>query len=165
MPLAVWLGTVICGHRNGVNVAACTDTIRGKILDATRIGAYQKEAAMYAGVSENTLCRWLRTGRADIANGDEETECATFVTEFEAAEANAVIRALTVIHRAAAEGDWKAAVSWLSRRHPGRWGEHGRMDVTVTPVDPESIELAQLIREAKAKQAADEERLRRGEIE
>lgn len=141
-------------------MAACTDVIRARILDATRIGAYQKEAAAYAGVGENTLCTWLRRGRADEAAG-RESVYADFVGEFEQAEAAAVIRALGVVQRAAViDNDWRAAMALLARRHPDRWGEHGRVDVQVTPVEPADIELTALIRQAQAKQDADEVRLR-----
>ncbi len=136
-------------------MAACTDTIRGKILEATRVGAYQKEAAMYAGIGENTLCTWLRRGRADEAAG-RESIYADFLAEFEVAEADAVIRALTVVQRAVVGGEWRAAMTLLARRHPDRWGEHGRVAVTVEHVDPETIELRQMIDAARAKQQAEE---------
>lgn len=141
---------------------ALTADVRARICDAVRIGAYQVEAARFAGVSESALLSWLRSGREDVAAGRADTPHASFVAEYEQAEAQAVIRALTVVQRAAAEGDWRAAMGWLSRRHADRWGERGQVDVTVTRVDPADIELAALIREAKVRQAAEESRLRAG---
>ncbi len=139
--------------------SALTPDVQARICDAIRIGAYQVEAARFAGISENTLLSWLRTGRADLEAGND-TPQAALVAEFRQAEAQAVVRALTVVQRAAAEGDWRAAMGWLSRRHSGRWGERGQVDVQVTRVDPADIELSALIREAKARQAADEAALR-----
>jgi hypothetical protein len=138
---------------------ALTPDVQAKVCDAMRIGAYQKEAARFAGVAENTLLSWLKTGRADVADGEDSVH-ARFVADFEAAEAQAVIRGLTVVQRAAAEGDWRAAMTWMARRHPDRWGERGQVDVRVEHVDPADLELTQLIAEAQAKQAAEEERLR-----
>ncbi|KPM55753.1 hypothetical protein ACG83_10780 [Frankia sp. R43] len=139
-----------------------TPEVQARICDAIGIGAYQVEAARFAGVAENTLLGWLRAGRRDLAEGQEDTAHARFVAEYEQAEAKAVIRALTVVQRAAAEGDWRAAMGWLSRRHTQRWGERGQVDVQVTRVDPADIELAALIREAKARTAVEEEALRQG---
>lgn len=139
-----------------------TPDVRAKVCDAMRIGAYQVEAARYAGIGENTLSGWLKTGRADIAAGDGGSVHAQFAAEFAAAEAQAVIRALTVVQRAAAEGDWRAATTWMARRHPQRWSERGQMAVTVEHVDPADIELSALIRQAKAEQAKEEAALRGG---
>ena len=136
--------------------------VRAKLCDAMRIGCYQYEAAQFAGISENTLLAWLRTGRADAAEGREGTLHAEFVAEFEAAESQAVVRALTVVQRAAAAGDWRAAMGWLSRRHSDRWADRGQVAVTVSPVDPEDIELAGLIKAAKSRVAATEAELRGG---
>lgn len=140
---------------------ALTPDVRARICDAMRIGAYQVEAARFAGISESALLSWLRSGRDDIDAG-RATAHASFVADFEAAEAEAVIRALTVVQRAWKDGDWRAAMGWLSRRHPHHWGERGQVDVTVTRVDPADIELAALIRQAKARQAVEEDRLRAG---
>ncbi len=139
--------------------SALTPEVQARVCDAIRIGAYQVEAARLAGISENTLLAWLRTGRADLEAGNG-TPQAALVTEFRQAEAQAVVRALTVVQRAAAGGDWRAAMGWLSRRHSDRWGERGQVDVQATRVDPADIELSALIREAKARQAADEAALR-----
>jgi hypothetical protein len=142
-----------------------TPDVAGKICDAMKVGAYQYEAAQYAGVHPNSLTNWLRTGRADIAAGDEGTLYAEFVAEFEQSENRAVMRALASIQTAAAGGDWRAAMTWLSRRHPDRWGEHAQLGVTVNHADERDVELIGMIREAKAKQAVEEARLRGGEAE
>lgn len=140
---------------------ALTPDVRTKICDAMRIGAYQVEAARFAGVSENALLGWLKSGRDDAEAG-LDTPHSSFAADFETAQAQAVVRALTVVQRAMNEGDWRAAMGWLSRRHADRWGERGQVDVTVTRVDPADIELAALIRQAKARQAVEEDRLRAG---
>jgi hypothetical protein len=142
-----------------------TPDVAGKICDAMKVGAYQYEAAQYAGIHPNSLTNWLRTGRADIAGGDEGTLYAAFALEFEQAENRAVMRALASIQTAAAGGDWRAAMAWLSRRHSERWGERGQVAVDVHHLDADDVELMALIRQAKAKSAADEELLRRGEGE
>lgn len=142
-----------------------TPGVAGMICDAMKVGAFQYEAAKYAGIHPNSLTNWLRTGRADIAAGDEGTLYAEFVSEFEQSENRAVMRALASIQTAASSGDWRAALAWLSRRHADRWGERGQVDVTVRHLDAEDIELIGMIREAKIKQTVEEARLRGDETE
>lgn len=109
--------------------SSLTPEVRAKLVDSMRIGSYQIEAAHYAGISEKTLITWLQTGRRDIAEGNADTPHAILVHEIEEAEAKAVIGAVSVMQRAAAQGDWKAAVAWLSRRHPDRWGSKVNVSV------------------------------------
>ena len=92
-----------------------TPEIQQKIVWALRLGNYRKSAAEYAGVSERTLCDWMR-------RGTEETHgaYADFCQEVVAAEQAAEIRALGVIQQAA-KRDWKAAAWFLERKHPERY--------------------------------------------
>lgn len=124
-----------------------TPEVHAKICDAMKIGCYQYEAAQYAGIGENTLVNWLRRGREDLAGGRTKTLHATFLADFEAAEAQAVVRALSVVQRAAASGDWRAAMGWLSRRHPGRWAD--RQHVTAE-VAVDAGEFAKVVGELAA---------------
>ncbi len=81
-------------------------------------GAYAETAAAAAGVSKDTLYRWLR--------GARQTHATPLLLELSdavrKAMAQAELRDLQVVQVAANEGDWKAAAWRLERRNPRRWG-------------------------------------------
>ncbi|WP_018503000.1 hypothetical protein [Parafrankia discariae] len=138
-----------------------TDDVAAKLCAAMRVGSYQVEAARFAGIGQNTLTTWLRRGRDDIAAGRLDTAHARLVAEFEQAEATAVVGALGVIQRAAAAGDWRAALAWLGRRHSDRWGEKGPGTTVVNVgVEPGDIDLVKAVQAAQEKAAAQVETLR-----
>jgi len=72
-------------------------------LVSLRAGNTRTAAAGVAGVTRQTLYRWL----------DED---ATFRDAVEKAEGNAESRMLRVIEDAAISGTWQAAAWWLERR-------------------------------------------------
>jgi transposase len=84
---------------------------------------YQRDAARYAGIGRSTLYRWLERGEAD-SDGGIESEHGVLWARVVRAEAVAEVEAVAVLHRAMDEdgGNWRAAVAFLSRRYPSRWG-------------------------------------------
>lgn len=83
---------------------ALTDTIRQRLLEALRIGASYALAAQYAGISEDTLSRWIRQG--DQPSG--RREFAELCEQITKARAHCAISALVTIEKAA-PNDWRAA--------------------------------------------------------
>jgi hypothetical protein len=76
-----------------------------RLLDALRAGNTRLHAARYAGVGENTFGDWLRHFR-------------DFRDLVEKAEADAIVRHVANIAKAAADGQWTASAWWLERRYP-----------------------------------------------
>jgi hypothetical protein len=87
------------------------------IVNALRVGNTRRAAAAAAEVSKDTFYRWL--------------EDATFCDAVEKAEADAELRFLGVIAKAAPIR-WQAAAWWLERR---RHEEYGRRDRVETSID------------------------------
>lgn len=87
-----------------------------RIISAIRMGATQRLAASYAGVTEDTIIAW-RKRHPD------------FLDAFKVAEGEASVGWLKVIENAANEGTWQAAAWKLERRYPD---EYGRQSVSVT---------------------------------
>ena len=87
-----------------------------RIINAIRMGATQRLAASYAGVTEDTIIAW-RKRHPD------------FLDAFKIAEGEASVGWLNVIENAAREGTWQAAAWKLERRYPD---EYGRQTVSVT---------------------------------
>ena len=74
-------------------------------------------AAKAAGVSRQTVYNWLERGRAARSG-----KLRAFADAVDQAEAEAEVTAVACIRTAMEAGDWRAAVEYLKRRHPDRWG-------------------------------------------
>jgi len=102
-----------------------------QLLAALRLGAPQSLAADYIGVGESTLRRWIAMGRdeQDRVDDGEPADPAVaphlaLVLAVDRARAEAALRALAQIRKAAQDGRWQAAGWLLERQFPeefGRW--------------------------------------------
>lgn len=92
-----------------------TDEVKRRLLEAIRAGTPVEVAAEYAGIARSTFYRWL-------ALADTEERYRGFREEVRKAEAEAHVHAAAVIRKAIADGDWRAALKYLERRHPQDWG-------------------------------------------
>lgn len=114
-----------------------------QIIEAIRNGAYLESAARAAGVSPSTVYLWLERGH----RGEEPY--SEFLEAYLIADAEAENAVVAVITTKALEGDARAAVAFLERRHRSRWGrfsnpreaddhvrELGRYDPDVPPPSP-----------------------------
>ncbi|MGG3737207.1 hypothetical protein [Aeribacillus pallidus] len=148
-----------------------TPEIQKKIIDAVRAGNYMETAAAYAGISKDTLYRWLKQG-ARAKSGKYKA----FHDAIEKALAEAEVRDVMIIANAATS-DWKAAAWRLERKFPDKWGRKEKLsadlnhsgqvtkreeyDISITHNilnDPESKELAkQLLRRRNALKRSDEQ--------
>lgn len=106
--------------------------IMGKIVASLRAGAYPETAAALAGINRDTLYDWLKKGRGDDKTPPREP-FATFAREVEAAMAEAELRDLEILRRAAEDGVWQASAWRLERRWPQRWGR--RQEIGITGVE------------------------------
>lgn len=88
-----------------------------RLLEALRAGNTRKDASLYAGIDLHTFARWMNN--------------ATFATAIEKAEADAVVRNVAQIAKAAQDGTWTAAAWWLERRRPEDYGRRDRVEITV----------------------------------
>lgn len=92
-----------------------TAEVQGRIVAAIRAGNYAEAAAQSAGISASTLYRWLARGELEASGPFRQFREAVVL-----AEAEAEVHAVAVIRRAMPD-DWRAALAYLERRHPGRW--------------------------------------------
>jgi transposase len=103
-----------------------TPEVQDKIVTALRAGNYQETAATYAGISVPTFYRWMEQG----ATPDADVIYREFREAVEKAKADAEVRDVALIDRAAADGNWQAAAWKLERKFPNRWGRVNRTEVT-----------------------------------
>jgi transposase len=95
-----------------------TPQTQARIVEAIEAGNYIEVAAQCAGISKNTLYRWLAMANEDGA----EDRYVDFRDALEKARANAEARNLRVIQQAANDGTWQAAAWYLERTAWQRWG-------------------------------------------
>jgi transposase len=86
-----------------------------RVFAAIRVGATERLACKYAGISEDTLGRW-KTNNADFAD------------RFKTAEGEAAIGWLSVIE-AASKTQWQAAAWKLERRYPADYSIQAQLNI------------------------------------
>lgn len=124
-----------------------------KIVSAVRAGSYLDDAAALAGVSRHALFEWLAKGRQaqEKANTghdltDRETLYADFTDAVETARAEAQLRNVAIIQKAANEGTWQAAAWFLERTNPRKWGRFETVEVGVAEDRPVEVsDIASLL--------------------
>lgn len=123
------------GEREGAGAPTkLDDDLTGKICQAIRAGNYMETAAAYAGVPRSTLYDWLKRGR-----DRPDSVYGALVEQVELAVAEAEVRDVALIAKAADDGVWQASAWRLERRYPDRYGRRtrhdvsGRVDVRPTP--------------------------------
>lgn len=98
---------------------------QAQIINAVRAGAYIETAAAAAGINKETLYAWLKRG-----NQEPNGIYAAFVEAMHEATAQAEIRDVLTLSKAAADGDWRAAAWRLERKFPKRWGTVNRTEIS-----------------------------------
>jgi hypothetical protein len=76
-----------------------------RLLDALRAGNTIQHACRYADISDETYANWSRRS-------------LEFLERVKKAEADAIVRHVANIAKAAADGQWTASAWWLERRYP-----------------------------------------------
>lgn len=115
-----------------------TPQVQEKIIQAISAGNYQDIAARYAGVDPATFYRWMEKGASDQAPENYRK----FREAVESAKAQAEVRSVTLIQRAAQNGTWQAAAWYLERSAPQRWSRYGRVEVTGAGGGALSVEVS-----------------------
>lgn len=114
-----------------------TKELQQKIISALTAGNYQDTAAAYAGISTSCFYNWLERGKKErdrLAAGEKAKKTEQIFLEFvdaiESARAQAEVRSVALIQKAANDGTWQAAAWYLERSHPQRWGRLNRTEIS-----------------------------------
>ena len=94
-----------------------TQEIQLRLCEALRVGASLYHAAQYAGISEKTLCRWIKLGKKQ-----EDSTFGQLLQGIEKAKADLVVSLLLKINHAANK-HWKAATWKLEHLYPEYYGK------------------------------------------
>jgi len=125
-----------------------TPDTQSRIVEALRAGNYIDAACAYAGIGTTTYYRWMQRAQDPTAPDIYRD----FRDAVERARAEAEIRNVGLIQRAASDGTWQAAAWFLERSHPRKWGRHDRHEVTGPDGGP--VELAVDAQSLEARLAA-----------
>ncbi len=115
------------GRKTGGRRTKLTAEVQEKIVSAIRAGNYANVAAGYAGIGERTFYRWLQRGQEA-----KQGLYRQFWQAVKKAEREAEVRAVAIIQKHM-EDNWQAAMTYLERKFPGRWGRRDRLRVDLNP--------------------------------
>lgn len=116
------------------------EEMQDRIAAALRLGYYQEQAAIMAGVSPSTYYDWLKRGTVTDENPDPQEPFAAFAIVVAEARAEAEGYYINII-RTAAGDSWQAAAWFLERSYPARWGRKERIEHVGSDADPVVIKL------------------------
>lgn len=105
-----------------------TPRVQEQVLTALKAGNTRRASCGYAGVSEDTFARWL-----DIQ--------PDFAEQVKKAEADAEVRHVANIAKAAGKGTWQASAWWLERKQYQDWRRRDEVSLKQL-TDDELIERA-----------------------
>ena len=110
----------------------CTPARIKAIAEIVSRGNYITSACRLIGIGERTGYQWLEKGEDDLESGNVGTVYAQYAQAIKKAEAEAEDKMIAVVRTAAVESkNWLAAMTWLERRHPDRWGRKDRTAITI----------------------------------
>lgn len=92
-------------------------------------GNYDKVAIDALGIDKVTWYEWMRQGEIDANKGINSLK-AYFFNSIKKAEATAIDRNLSIIQKAAMEGNWQASAWYLERKYPEQWGKRDNVNLT-----------------------------------
>lgn len=114
-----------------------TNDLIEAIAAPIRQGAYVETAVALAGVSKQSFYRWLR----EAENEDAYGLVLKLSDAVKKAMAEAEMRDLAVIDRAAQSGEWTAAAWRLERKHPERWGRQAKVQLEHSGAEDKPIKV------------------------
>ena len=124
------------------------DEKKTALVAALRNGSDLETACHYAGLSIAQVLRALEVGKLEaerIANGfpADKTQAALLDLweSLKRARAEAIVRNVTYIQKAASDGSWQAAAWWLERTVPDQYGKKTAKPVEST--EPKQLESKQ----------------------
>ena len=140
-----------------------TAEVQDTIVRAIEVGNYASVAAGAAGIGERTYWRWMEQGERDAEAG-KDSIYQRFRQAVKKAEDEAEVAAVAYVRRAM-PGNWQAAMTYLERKHPAKWGRRDRHEHTgadggpieITEAQMQDPELRASLREAGRRLAADRE--------
>lgn len=99
-----------------------------RITDALAAGNSRGAAAVYGGITDDTLNAWVRN-------------FSDFSEAVKSAEASAEVAHVANIAQAATRGTWQASAWWLERRRAAEWGKVDRVQMQHADADGKRLPI------------------------
>lgn len=141
-----------------------TPEIQETICNWLKLGYYQEDAAIMAGIAPSTYYDWLKKGTEEDSKQDEikalgdessplpaiiegsDIELVYVFSEFSEAVARARAEAegahIKNIRRAADNGTWQASAWFLERSFPKKWGKRSTLDIDAQGDEPIKFQIS-----------------------
>jgi transposase len=141
-----------------------TPEIQETICNWLKLGYYQEDAAIMAGIAPSTYYDWLKKGAEEDSRQDEikalgdessplpaiiegsDIELVYVFSEFSEAVARARAEAegahIKNIRRAADNGTWQASAWFLERSFPKKWGKRSTLDIDAQGDEPIKFQIS-----------------------
>ena len=143
-----------------------TDEVQENICNWLKLGYYQEDAAIMAGISPSTYYEWMKKGESErvaLESGEDalalpdhplpapeeepsEIEVVYRFMEFSEAVKKARAEAegahIRNIRKAADNGVWQASAWFLERSHPKKWGKRSQWDAIAENDEPIQFEIS-----------------------
>ena len=143
-----------------------TPEVQENICNWLKLGYYQEDAAIMAGISPSTYYEWMKKGEQERValeegekaltlpdtslpaseDGTPEIELIYPFLEFSEAVKKARAEAegahIKNIRKAADNGVWQASAWFLERSHPKKWGKRSQLDVIAENDEPVQFEIS-----------------------
>ena len=142
-----------------------TPEVQENICNWLKLGYYQEDAAIMAGISPSTYYEWMKKGESERValesgedmlalpdtslpapeDGTPEVELVFPFMEFSEAVKKARAEAegahIKNIRKAADNGVWQASAWFLERSHPKKWGKRSQLDLVAENDEPVQFEI------------------------
>lgn len=130
-----------------------TEEVHKDIMNCLAVGGTVVNACAYSNIKESTYYDWSRRGRkydlhletgGEIIDGEDIYRL--FYLDIGASRARADMRALGSLAKAQTNGEWRAALAYLERRHPQEWGRVHRLEMTGKDGGPVTVQVEEVDR-------------------
>ncbi len=142
-----------------------TPEVQENICNWLKLGYYQEDAAIMAGIAPSTYYEWMKKGEVERValesdedmlalpdtslpaskDGTPEIELVYPFMEFSEAVKKARAEAegahIRNIRKAADNGVWQASAWFLERSHPKKWGKRSQLDLVAENDEPVQFEI------------------------
>lgn len=103
-----------------------TQELIDEAVKLIKAGNYNETVCQFLGIHKSTWYKWLQEGEAAKSGLKRE-----FFDSIKKAESHSEIRNVQVIQKAAQDGNWQAAMTYLERKFPDKWGRKDKISSDV----------------------------------
>lgn len=105
-----------------------TPDLQNKLVSVIAAGNYDDVACAHCGISDTVFYEWIQRGEGRHPTRNKTPLYAEFAEAIKKARADSEVVAVLSVRNAFSK-NWQAAMTFLERRRPDRWGRRDYMSV------------------------------------